>query len=461
MKIVIVGNGIIGLTTAYRLTLQYPKHQIVIVGPFSHRGCASLAAAAMLNSFCEVDPHTLENQNEKTKFLLNRAAVPYWPEFINELEETSGKKINSGFGTFLVNNHKTDELEDESFDAVVSALKEFKEPHNYILPTEIPNYKPNPSSRASRAIFIPNEGWVNPIMLIEALKTVLLRKGTVTFIDDEVKSLKTENNLVQSVLTMNNGAISGDEYLLAPGANFSKIIEQSDLNVSMPRIFYGVGCSILLKTDEYTHSACVRTPNRGLACGIYSAPFNETHTIVGASNFISPVPEDFSRLTSVHTLVESAMDQINTVFYRSQLVKVNVGWRPTSQDTIPLIGKTSIANLTVCTGTKRDGLHCSPLISKILSNLLGGNSPGYDISLFRPERSSIRVYSREEAISTAVKHTINAAYQHGFQSAKNRMVDDLIAHYTSEFTKIHDNANAKDWGIPPEMLNMYKYGHIK
>lgn len=460
MKVVIIGNGIISYTTAYALLRRDSNVKITIVGPSDQKGCASLAAAAMFNSFCEVDPSTLTNEFEKKKFLFNRSAVPYWPEYLARLTKESDQDIPHGFGTYLINNHATDEMEDLSFNAVVSALKEFNEPYEGVDLKNIKNYKPIPSKRAARAIYIPAEGWVNPIALINSLKIILERSGRVHFENDYVKSLYRSGDRIVRVELEDGSKISdGDFYLMASGATFSKIISSSNLDTSFPKIFYGVGCSLLVKTGENTLTNCVRTPNRGLACGIYSAPQDSDHTLIGASNFISPWPEDHGRLTSIHNLVESAMEQINSDYYRAQLVKVNVGWRPTSEDTLPLIGKTSIENLLVATGTKRDGLHCSPVISEYLADTILLGKSSHDVSFFKPERTPYRPYKREEAIETAVKHILNAAYQHGFESAKNRMVEDLEKYYRDDITKLHDKVGAKDWGIPPEMLNMFRYGH--
>lgn len=460
MHVIIIGNGIIGLTTAYRLIKKDQNVKITLVGPSDNKGCASLAAAAMFNSFCEIDSSTLTNKIEREKWLFNKSATSSWPSFLKEIEEDSSVKQNFGFGTFLINNHSTDALEDVNFEAIVSALKEFNEPYSEVNANEIVNYNPQPKDRASRAIFIDGEGWVNPILLVSALKTILEKSGRVSFVNGYAEKLHKVNGKIDSLILEGGEKITGDTYFLSPGATFSKIIDASDLGLQFPRIFYGVGCSILLKTDGLTLSNCVRTPNRGLACGVYSAPQDATHTLIGASNFISPWPEDNARATSVYALLKSAIEQINQNYYRAQLVKVNVGWRPTSEDTLPLIGKTSIANLLVTTGTKRDGLHCSPIISNYISDLILNGQSEEDYSLFVPERSPVRFLTRKEAIEQAVKHTINAAYQHDFVSAKNRMVDDLTKYYTDDLEKLHDSVGAYDWGIPSEMINMYRYKHI-
>jgi len=461
MEIVIIGNGILGLTTAYRLIKRDSTLKITLVGPHDNKGCASLAAAAMFNSFAEIDSSTLNNNIERQKFLFNKASTPLWPDLLKEIEEDAGEKLEYGFGTFIINNHSSDDLEDETFDAILDALNTYEEEYQVIKPSGIPKYKPSSSGRAARAIFINKEGWVNPVLLLNALKTILIKSGRVNYVNGYCKALHKENNKVAYALLENGIKITGDSFILVPGATFTSIIKESNLELDLPKIFFGVGCSLLLKTGSDTLSNCVRTPNKGFACGVYAAPQNSTHTLIGATNFIATEPTDNGRLTSIYSLMKSSMEQINVDYYRSELVKINVGWRPTSADTLQLLGATSIPNLTIATGTKRDGLHCSPVISDYLTDLVFGIIPAMDLSLFKPERKLVRIYTREEAIHITVRHSINAAYQHDFVPAKNRMIDELKQYYTDDLNKLHDKVGAHDWGIPPEMIGMYRYGHIQ
>ena len=72
MKYVIIGNGIIALSVAFRLTQQIKtKDSIIIVGPSSRVGSASLAAGAMLNSFGEINPYSLKTKTGRFHFELS------------------------------------------------------------------------------------------------------------------------------------------------------------------------------------------------------------------------------------------------------------------------------------------------------------------------------------------------------------------------------------------------------
>jgi len=462
MKVVVIGNGAVGLMIAREAIKKFNDAVVVVVGPRDRIGCASLAAAAMFNSFAEIDAGTLKNPIERDKWLFNHEASPLWPECLKEIAAESGEALCKGFGTYLINNHASDMLEDENFDAVIDALREFNEPFEAVSPSEIPHYRPSSSKRAGRAIFIPSEGWVNPVQLLGAITRAIERTGRAQFIDNTCTSLIAgSGGKIESVRLKDGSAVAGDVFVLAPGANFSEIIEASSLDISFPRVFYGVGCTVVLGTGKATLSNCIRTPNRGLACGIYSAPRDDEHTIVGASNLIAPWPMPRARVTSVYTLLKSAMEQINEEYYRADLTTVNVGWRPTSEDTLPMIGKTAIENLLVATATKRDGLHCSPLIAQCIVDLMGDQPSRYDISLFKPDRVPVRTMSREDAVQLFVRHSMNANYQHDFVPAKNRMVEQMENMYRQEIEQLHDQVGADTWGIPPEMINMYRYGHIK
>ena len=128
MDVTIIGNGILGLQTAYRLIKSDPSVQVTLIGPAERPGSASKAAAAMLHAFCEVDRATLRHAPERRKFLFNKTANAQWPRLLGDIARDAGREIPHGFGTFLINNHATDPQEDLNFEAVMAALREFDEP---------------------------------------------------------------------------------------------------------------------------------------------------------------------------------------------------------------------------------------------------------------------------------------------------------------------------------------------
>lgn len=480
MHTVILGNGIVAQTIAFRLSKRAgPNDKITLIGKSSREGSASLAAGAMLNSFAEIEKGALESDLELYRFELSHLATRMWPKFETELIDAAGSCLPigcskcSGFsgggcvdiGTYVVNNTAADDLDDENFDAILQALEDFDEPHRLVSPRDIPNYMPAQHCRATRAVYLENEGWFNPRLIVEKLDAILKKASNVTIVDNHVDRMVAGVGGVEAVVLSDGTVVGGDKFVLATGASVSQILDRSELGIDVQRIFYGVGVSIEIRSPDYPHTKCIRTPNRGLACGVYSVPYFTSphephdHILLGASNFISPTPYPYGRITSVESLLKAGMEQINRNFYRADLIRVNVGWRPTSQDTFPLIGKSSIDNLIIATGTKRDGFHMSPLISEYVVAMLYDESVDSRFNVFDPERRPIRSLTREQAIEKALRHQISAAYQHGFTPSKSRMPDQIKQMYRDELERLHDKVGAVDWGIPPEMLDMYRYGH--
>ncbi|MDH4380502.1 MAG: FAD-dependent oxidoreductase [Gammaproteobacteria bacterium] len=480
MRTVILGNGIVGLSIAFRLLGRLGQNdQIVVIGEYERPGSATLAAAAMLNSFAEIEAGGLDTEIDLYRFELSHLATQMWPKFERDIIDAAASDLPKACancsgcagggcfatGTYVVNNTSADDLDDENFDAILQALKDFNEPFDMVSPREIPNYQPAQAHRATRALLIHGEGWFNPRVMVEKLDAALRRDQRVLFINDAAMSLSRSGLALEAAVLRSGQRVEGDRFVLATGATSTDLLARSDLGLDIQRVFYGVGVSVEIKSPDFPHSNCIRTPNRGLACGLYSVPYfqgpNDTndHVLIGASNFISPVPYQYGRITSVESLMRGAMEQINTNFYRADLVRVNVGWRPTSQDTYPLLGKTSVDNLIIATGTKRDGFHLAPLIAERIVNLLMGESVEERFACFSPERKPIRALTREQAIEKAVRHQMSAAYQHGFVPPLSRMPSQVSQMFRDGLERLHDHIGAFDWGIPPEMLDMYRYGH--
>lgn len=477
MRHIIAGNGIIGLTVALRLLDGMGRgDEVRIIGPSDRPGSATLAAGAMLNSFAELEHGSLDHRVDQARFALSRRATGLWPSFAEDVaqrHETAfpgvpvPRKTNIGpdAGTFIINNCASNGLDDRNFDAIARAAAEHGEPHALVPPAELPNYAPEERHRALRALHLPQEGWINPRAFMQMLQPVLASHPAVTLVDSSAVSLRHGQGVVTGCETSSGEMVEGDTFIVATGASTTALLLRSQLGISVQRVFYGVGVTIEIDPHEHVPTACIRTPNRGLACGVYAVPFlpsrigDRTHLMVGASNFISPTPYPHARLTSLETLVTAASSQINRNFYRADFIRANVGWRPTSTDTYPLVGRSSLGNLLLCTGTKRDGFHLSPLISRHIAGLAQGTQgePGWED--FAPERALIRTLTRAQAIEKAVEHHISAAYQHGFQPPQGRLLEATMRAIREDAERVHDLAGADDWGIPPEMLDMHRYGH--
>ena len=66
----IVGNGILGLMTAFELTNRDPNLKIAVIGPSDQKGGASQASGAMLGCFGEITDQTFFNDQAEKRFMI-------------------------------------------------------------------------------------------------------------------------------------------------------------------------------------------------------------------------------------------------------------------------------------------------------------------------------------------------------------------------------------------------------
>ncbi len=459
---IIVGNGALGNAIALSLSEKGKGQKIAMIGPRERPGCASLAAGAMLNAFAELEYGSLDHETPRKKFDAAVEAANLWPAHLEKINAKSGiSPVTIKEGTQLVSNACASDLDDLNFKAIIDYMDEYNEPYSELDPKEIEGIAPEPQARPMRAVLLEREGSVASRHLFNAYDSFFAKTENVDLIDKFVEKINIKGKNKQ-LITNDGDVYEAPHIILASGVHTQKMIDQVGLTAKIPRLFYGIGTSIILKSNTEIPSKVFRTPNRGLACGIYVVPYEDNYCYVGATNFVCPWPIAEPRITSVHSLLESAMEQVNTSFYKGHIHKIIVGYRPTTLDTFPLIGETSCEGLWITTGTKRDGFHMSPKIgAEIASAIFERTTPLNNI--FKPERNLIVTMNKEEAIEKSVLHLLSSGYQHELRLPKSNWNQMLIDALRRSVEEAYDKAGFSDesFGIPPEMIDMYRYGHAK
>ena len=182
MDYVVIGNGIIALSAAFALKSRCTKNDTITVVASQARSCsASLAAAAMLNVFAEVDQYTFHSSVDRFKFDLCVKASTRWPSFLKEIQDSIDTSMfpakpfgfsEIGYGTYVINNMATDLLEDINYNEIVKALILYDQDFSEIDPLRIPNYKPTSRLRSARSFFIAGVGWINPKIVLYELSVL-------------------------------------------------------------------------------------------------------------------------------------------------------------------------------------------------------------------------------------------------------------------------------------------------
>ena len=138
----IVGNGILGLMTAFELTNKNPNLKIAVIGPAGQEGGASQASGAMLGCFGEITDQTFINDQADKRFMMAYDAHKRWPSVIENLNSLVPKshqqEINQG--TFVVMNPCSGQIESDSFRELLSTLNRLDEPYEEIDPRDIEGF---------------------------------------------------------------------------------------------------------------------------------------------------------------------------------------------------------------------------------------------------------------------------------------------------------------------------------
>ena len=477
MKVIIVGNGILGLSIAFRLLQKKRSIKIVIIGPVRREGGATPAAAAMLNSFAEVEHRSLDSFAGLKYFEASYISTREWPKFERELIAAAGDSLPKGCrdcsveaggcfskGTYVFQNTTSDWLEDKNYFAIEKALGDFNEQYHQLHPSDIPGYNPSASKRALRALYIPGEGWLNPRLVLEKLERLLLASGNVTFVDDEVTGLRTDGKQFGGALLQSGKTVDCDAVVVAAGAFSSTIFNNSGLEHVIQPIFSAVGISIEVgAVSNVGITNAIRSPNRGGGCGIYVVPLFHSPTgpfnryIIGASSVVSADARYHGRAVSVAHLLNSAATEVSQSLFSSEVIRVNVGNRPISLDQYPLIGRVEGSNLWVATATKRDGFHNAPLISEFIgSGIVGEHFEKFDFAAFRPDRKLIVEERTEQSIDYLIDVKMNEAYQHGFIPSNESQLGMVRDSWRRILDRFYDAVPTNIGAIHPQMLPIYK-----
>lgn len=456
---IIAGNGAVGFAIGFELTKKSSKNfKLGIFGKKNKTGSASLAAGAMINIFAEIEFDTLNSIPGRTKFECLLSAKNDWPKYIDDLKVLSKQKLNLHKGTFVINNSSANNLDDDNFNQIQKSLKKYKEKFYNVKNEDIPGYLPLSKYRSLRSIYIPNENFIPSTKnFLESYEKFFEKNTKSDLIDEEIATIKWKKESIK-IISSTGEMYSCKNLVIAAGSYSQNLINQlPKISKKIPKTYFGTGNALIIKSrKDHKIQNVIRTTNRGLACGLHVVPLNKNHLYVGATNRISTEEKNKPLISTIQTMQNSLLREINNTLGDSEIIKICVGHRPTTLDTFPLIGKTSLNNVYIATGNKRDGLTMSPYIGKKISEMIINDVKNNLPKIFKPERKLIVTMSKKEGIEKTCKHYISAALQHDLMLPNNETENSYKENIRNLVKNIYNKANLK-FGVPPEMLNIYKY----
>lgn len=348
--VIIVGAGIIGLSLAISLRRQGLRVLTIERGEPGRE--ASYAAAGMLAGSATEIPRELR--------ALAQASERSYPEFVHELEDESGIKVDLRHqGTILF-----------------SADGQFPEKAQALSASELHALEPalvsqgssgQPSERPSAYL---RERSVDPRAVVAAALKAARHRSVDISSGNPARTLLLSQGRVIGVQT-EKSSYSAAAVVNCAGA--------------------WAGC-----LAPYTVPV---EPVKGQMLAVVGAP-SLKHVVRTADVYL--VPRSDGRLIIGSTIERAAYDKrtdvnvIRQLFAKAtQLVagiaaaKEHEAWaglRPGSPDGLPLLGAGAIPGYFVSSGHFRDGILLAPISAAVMTDLVLGQSPAFDLSAFSPQR---------------------------------------------------------------------------
>jgi len=357
--VVVVGGGVIGLACAWRLVQRGARVAVVERG--EPGGGATRVAAGMLAPVGELsfgEPELLE---------LTLAAARLYPEFVGELEATSGEK--TGYEELGALHLALDRDEAAQLRRVHDLQRSLELQAEWLPPRQCRDLESGLTPSFHGGVFAPGEAAVDPRALTLALLGALRAEGAEVltgtevvdgiFQGERIAGVKVRpvaggedrrSELRAATVVLANGAWSGATQWLPEHAR--------------PRVRPVKGQVLELRRRDG------EPPARHILASerVYLVPRGDGRLIAGAT--VEEMGYDTAvTVGGVHELLREAYRLLPDVA-EMELVDAIAGLRPGTPDNLPIVGSGAIDGLVLATGHFRNGILLAPLAAQAVADLI-------------------------------------------------------------------------------------------
>lgn len=226
------------------------------------------------------------------------------------------------------------------------------------------------------SVYFPLDCHLSPDRFMAGLKAQLEKLGVEFAWQNEVIGWRANGHTIQAVQT-SRGEFAADEFALCAGA-WSPVIAR-ELHLPMQA---GKGYSLTLTQPKQRPAICAILAEARIAVTPMgdALRFGGTMEIAGLDETINPL--------RVQGIID-AVPRYYPGFTPRDFAGVEpwAGLRPCSPDGLPYLGRTAkYSNLTVATGHAMMGLSLGPITGKLAAEMISHEPPSIDISLLHPDR---------------------------------------------------------------------------
>lgn len=348
MNVVVIGAGIVGLLTAYKLAKA--GHMVTVLEKNANSLEASWAGGGIVSPMYPwryAPPVTA----------LSQLAQAEYPVLAQELRALTGINIELNQCGMLMLN-----AEDKR-DAMVWA-DEYQQKISYLNASNIAQLSPL-LGEFDNAVYLPHVANVRNPKLLQALIKALALLGVVHIVDAEVCEWHQTQGQLTRVQTTKHMSYEADAFVVATGAWSGVLLQALQLQIPVKPI---KGQMLLYKLPQQVLAHIV------LHQGHYLIPRQDGHILCGST--LEDTGFDKQTTSQALALLSESAHKIMPLLAQYQPIKQWAGLRPASPNGIPFIGRLPhLSNVWLNAGQFRNGLVLAPASAQLLTDLMLGNAP--------------------------------------------------------------------------------------
>jgi len=370
--VVVVGAGVIGMTSAFELASE--GLAVTIVDPSPARG-ALWAAAGMLAPAAEY------LYGEEALARANRASEEAWEELAPRLEAASGRSVGlEHSGTLALAATPADA---EALDELGAAARALGLSVERLTPSEAREIEPALAPRLASALWMPDDHHLDNRALGEALLEACRRQGVV-FVEAAAARIVVEGERAVGVELAGTGErLLAPKVVLAAGAWSASISGLPDEVVPPIRPVKGQILRLRRSGREVAPTHVVRAMVEGAR--VYLVPRRSGEIVVGATM----EEQGFDTRVTAGAVLDLLRHTWRVVpsIAEMELQEAVARLRPGTPDNAPLVGQSTLPGLVIACGHFRHGILLAPLTAAAVAASVMGREPPATMAPFDPART--------------------------------------------------------------------------
>ena len=245
-------------------------------------------------------------------------------------------------------------------------------------PDELKKIEPAVHPDVKGAVLYHVDRFLDPAKLMNGLKSHLKKQGVEFRYKTRVEDFVKNGTKIESLIT-DQGNIAGKNIVITGGVWTAKLLHKLRIRIPMQG---GKGYNVTLEHPQTK----LNYPSILLEASSAVTPFRGRLRLAGTMEI------DGYNLKITQKRVENLINR-TALYYdlkdREMFHKLKpwAGLRPVTPDGVPYLGKVNpYKNLMICTGHAMMGLSQGAVSGKLLSEIIRGENPSFDLSYLDPHR---------------------------------------------------------------------------